>query len=120
MRYLNIPHGWGPKKYISKNLIKDHLTSRGMAYWFMDDGGKLDYTKNEGKGIVFNTQSFTQEEVNNMCKELKEKFNLHTWVGKNKNRHIIKISGHDYEKMMDLIDPYIIAAMKYKLPTPRK
>lgn len=53
----------------------------------MDDGGKLDYTKNEGKGIVFNTQSFTQEEVNNMCKELKEKFNLHTWVGKNKNRH---------------------------------
>lgn len=67
----------------------------------MDDGGKLDYTKNEGKGIVFNTQSFTQEEVNNMCKELKEKFNLHTWVGKNKNRHIIKISGQDYEKMMD-------------------
>lgn len=33
---------------------------------------------------------------------------------------VIKISGQDYEKMMDLIDPYIIAAMKYKLPTPRK
>ena len=78
------------KKGISKELIKTHLTKRGLAFWFMDDGGKLDYTKNEGKGIVFNTQSFTEEEVNNMCIELKEKFNIQTWVGKNKNRHIIK------------------------------
>jgi len=48
------------KKGISPNLIQDHLTPRGLAYWFMDDGGKLDYTTNEGKGIVLNTQCFSE------------------------------------------------------------
>jgi len=40
----------------------------------MDDGGKLDYTDNAGKGIVFNTQGFEQLEVEKACEELKEKF----------------------------------------------
>lgn len=43
------------KKLISKDLIKDYLTPRGLAYWFMDDGRKLDYSSNNGKGIIFNT-----------------------------------------------------------------
>jgi len=51
-------------KGIINNLIKDHLTARGLAYWYMDDGGKLDYNKNtKNKGLVLNTHSFTQEEV---------------------------------------------------------
>jgi len=40
----------------------------------MDDGGKLDYSKNEGKGIVLNTQQFSVENVNQMSLELNEKF----------------------------------------------
>lgn len=49
-------------KGVINNLIKDHLTERGLAYWFMDDVGKLDYNKNyRNKGIVLNTHSFTQE-----------------------------------------------------------
>ena len=34
------------KKSVPKYLIKNHLTEKGLAYWFMDDGGKLDYNKN--------------------------------------------------------------------------
>lgn len=30
------------KKTVSNGLILNHLTSRGLAYWFMDDGGKLE------------------------------------------------------------------------------
>lgn len=33
------------KKSIPDNLIINHLTPRGLAYWYMDDGGKLDYNK---------------------------------------------------------------------------
>src|SRR5687768_6934934 len=33
------------KKGISDSLILNHLSERGLAYWFMDDGGKLDYNK---------------------------------------------------------------------------
>ena len=65
------------KKGIPNSLIIDHLTERGLAYWFMDDGGKLDYNKNsKNKSIVFNTHSFTEQEVISMAKELSDKFNL--------------------------------------------
>nr|BBG67072.1 hypothetical protein [Stropharia rugosoannulata] len=67
------------KKTISNGLILNHLTSRGLAYWFMDDGGKLDYNKNsKNKSIVLNTQSFTDLEVTNLAEELHEKFKFKT------------------------------------------
>lgn len=108
------------KKTISKNLIKDHLTARSLTYWFMDDGGKLDYSKNSGKGIVFNTQQFSVLEVTLISEELNQKFSLNSWVGTNKSKPIIKISGKEFEKMVELMKPYLIPSMWYKLPSPRK
>jgi len=29
------------KKHFPEDLIKNHLTPVGLAYWFMDDGGKF-------------------------------------------------------------------------------
>jgi hypothetical protein len=95
------------KKSIPKNLIINHLTPIGLAYWFMDDGGKLDYSSNEGKGIVFNTHSFTEEEVQQMCIELKDKFGLQSYLKFNKSKPIIGISGNSYEQFLDLVQPYI-------------
>lgn len=64
-------------KGISENLILDHLTPRGLAYWYMDDGGKLDYNKNtKNKSVVLNTHSFTTLEVETMSEQLSSKFNL--------------------------------------------
>ena len=83
-----------PKLGISPNhnLIKEHLTERSLAYWFCDDGGKLDYNKNsKNKCIVLNTYSFTDEEVNTMSIELSDKFNLITETRINKNKSIIVI-----------------------------
>jgi hypothetical protein len=54
------------KKRVKDGLIRDHLTPRGLAYWFCEDGGKLNYSSNKGKGIVFNTHSFTEAEVRQM------------------------------------------------------
>lgn len=107
-------------KIFKENTISNYLTPRGLAYWFMDDGGKMDYSKNNGKGLVLNTHNFAKKEVEYMILELKKKWNLNCWLGLNKNRHIIKISGKDFEKILDLINPYIIKSMRYKLPTERK
>jgi hypothetical protein len=52
----------------------------------MDDGGKLDYSSNKGKGIVFNTHSFSKEEIQQMCIELQEKFSFDCKIKKNKNK----------------------------------
>lgn len=105
------------KKSISPNLIKNYLTARGLAYWFMDDGGKLDYNKNSSnRGVVLNTQSFEAREVKAMLKELSEKFNLDCEIRSNKGKKIIVIKSSSYSTFLSLIDPYILPEMRYKLP----
>lgn len=92
-------------KSIPNNLIKNHLTPRGLAYWWMDDGGKLDYNKNsKNQGLVLNTHSFMKEEVEKMSKELALKFNLNTCVRLNKNKYIIVIKHNSYNYYFWLIN----------------
>jgi LAGLIDADG DNA endonuclease family len=82
----------------------------------MDDGGKLDYNKNsKNRGLVLNTQSFSEKEVNMMSKELKIKFNLDTNLRLNKNKYIIVINSTSFRKFLDLTYKYIIPSMRYKL-----
>lgn len=96
------------KKSIKKSLIKDYLTDIGLTYWFMDDGGKLDYNKNsKNKSIVLNTQSFTDLEVFNMAKELSENFKFNTEVRSNKGKKIIIIKSESYSLFRNKIDNHI-------------
>ena len=105
------------KKGISDNLIKYHLNEIGLTYWFMDDGGRLDYNKNsKNKSIVLNTHSFTENEVNLMANQLALKFKLTCSVRTNKGKKIIVIDNNSYDTFITLIDPYLISEMRYKLP----
>jgi len=104
-------------KGISNNLVKNYLTERSLSYWFMDDGGKLDYNKNSrNKSVVLNTQSFTKEEVEILSTELGNKFNLETSIRLNKRKYIIVIDSKSYNTFLNLIDLYIIPSMKFKIP----
>lgn len=105
------------KKIISTDLIKTHLTPRGLSYWFCDDGGKLDYNKNsKNKSVVLNTQSFKDEEVGIMAQQLMDKFCLDCEVRSNKGKKVIVIKSASYSTFLSLIDPYILSEMRYKLP----
>lgn len=105
------------KKGIPSSLIKNHLTGRGLAYWFMDDGGKLDYNLNsKNKSIVLNTQSFTDIEVQMLSQELSDKFGLNCEVRSNKGKKVIVVNTLSYSLFRKLVDPYIIPEMAYKLP----
>jgi hypothetical protein len=105
------------KKSVQINLIKNHLTARGLAYWFMDDGGKLDYNLNsKNTSVVFNTQSFSDSEVSLMVKELSEKFRLNCNIRENKGNKVIVINSESYPIFLDLVKPYIIPEMMFKLP----
>ena len=107
------------KKSPCPNLIRDYLTPRGLAYWFMDDGGKMDYSKSphSSKGIVFHTQGFSKEEVEMLSQELNIKFGLDSWVGVNKKKWVIKISSKKYSVFLNYVEAYILPEMKYKLPS---
>lgn len=105
------------KKIISTDLIKTHLTPRGLSYWFCDDGGKLDYNKNsKNKSVVLNTQSFKDDEVESMAQQLMDKFNLDCEVRSNKGKKVIVIKSSSYSTFLSLIDPYILPEMRNKLP----
>ena len=107
----------GGKKGISENLVLDHLTPRGLAYWFMDDGGKLDYNKNsKNRSVVLNTHSFTDLEVEKMSDQISDKFYLLCEVRSNKNKKIIVIKDTSYPRFYQLINPYLLEEIKYKLP----
>lgn len=114
---FKIPQG---KKSIHVPFLETTLTHRSIAYWFMDDGGKLDYTANSGKGIVFHTQSFSLSEVEDLCNILENQFGYIVWPKKNKNKHIIAVSGKCYDQITSEIYPYILPAMQYKWPKSRK
>ena len=100
--------------------ICDYLTARGLAYWIMCDGSLQRYNKS----LILHTQGFSQEENNILSNELNLKFKLCTRViphnHKKKNTvvryFVIFIPTEDL--MANLITPYIIPSMKYKIPQP--
>ena len=107
-------------KSIGDNFVKNHVTPLVLAYWFMDDGGKMDYGKNQGKGIVFNTHGFEKNEVEALCLSLSNKFNLECWAKRNKKKYIVAISGKSYEQVLFLIKDLVIPSLHNKFPSPRR
>jgi hypothetical protein len=79
----------------------------------------------QSKAIILNTQCYTYEEVEYLCVVLLENFGLNCWPRAQQDRpgvltYQIYISGSSYEKVRELIFPYIHSSLLYKFPTERK
>jgi len=97
---------------------KNTISPISLAYWFMDDGGRLCYNKDYvRKGLVLNTQGFTVDEVKVLSDNLNNGYSFKTWVKENKKKPIIAFSGKEYVQIKDIILPHLLDSMKYKLPT---
>lgn len=98
---------------IIKPEIGNYLTSFGLAIWFMDDGsrGKTNYT--------IATDGFTEKENIILTDILKTNFNIEAKVcnftRKNKTYYYLYINKHNSLIMSNVIKPYIVDCMKYKL-----
>jgi hypothetical protein len=66
-------------------------------------------------GIRIATYNFTYEEHQRIIFILKIKFDLNCTIQTLNNRHCIYIKADSLNKIINLIDPYIIPSMKYKL-----
>ena len=105
-----------PQKTVNLALLESLITSRSLAYWFMDDGGKLDYnpyTKN--RSLVLNTQSFSKIETEGLALLLTNKFKLKTEIRSNKGKWVIVVHHDSYPLFYNSINPYMHESMKYKL-----
>ncbi|MFA5396502.1 MAG: hypothetical protein WC346_10890 [Methanogenium sp.] len=84
----------------------EKIEALGLAIWFMDDGTR------ERSGVSFATIGFNKPDVILLSKILKHKFNLDTKIRKDNTLYIRKRSLNDF---INLIKPYIIDSMKYKI-----
>ncbi len=94
------------KKTIPQSLILSPLT---LAIWYMDDGSRCD------KDIYLNSQQFTYEEQGRLVIELKNQFQVQSSLNKDKQYFRIRIKKESVNTFMQLIYPYIIPSMRYKL-----
>ena len=77
----------------------------------MDDGAKV------GKGLKFSTNSFTYSECLILVKALNYNFNIKASVQSagSKDQYILYIWKESMNDLINIVSPYIIPEMKYKL-----
>jgi hypothetical protein len=92
------------------DLLTHPLT---LAVWLMDDG-------NKNKDVLFlNTQSFSLQEQDRLCRCLWEKFgiastlNFHCHFG-DKCLHRIRLTREGSKVAAQLAAPYVLPSMRYK------
>lgn len=85
-----------------------------IAYWFMDDGTSR--FSNNCVTASFSTLSFPRDQVILLQKRLLE-FNIETTLQAHSDGYklVIAIRQNSINKFMDLIEPYIVDCMKYKI-----
>lgn len=101
------------------NTIEKLLTPRAIAYWYMDDGSLKEI--NRGNAMRICTESFSLEGVNRLKKALASHGIEHTSLNTKKNSKKI-ITGYrliilekSAVKFRDLIEPYLVPCMRYKV-----
>lgn len=96
----------GGQKVVPKSL---RLNPLSLAVWFMDDGSR------SRSSVYFNTQQFSVENQDFLIKRL-EDLGLHGTLNKDKSYYRIRLSTRCVKHFVDLVKPYIVKSMEYKLP----
>ena len=104
------------RKVVPK-LIRRLLKPRGLAYWFMDDGSIKDA---KFRAVVLNTQGFEYEDVERLAQVLRERFALEVYLRRQREGYQIVVAGRSLQRFLDLVEPYLLPEMRYKLPKARR
>jgi len=94
------------KKTVTKEWLDKITHPIALAYWFMDDG-------------TFNgtlaTNSFSEKEVDMLIKWLKNYWNINSIKSVNSNSFVIRITEDSRKNFDNLISPFFVNCLKYKL-----
>lgn len=103
------------KKITSKAL--DLLTDKGLAYFYMDDGGLGKYRFPNGRVAVdlyLNTY-WTDEEHEIFIDFIFKKYEILFKKVKNKGKYRLRIGKKEAPKFIKIVQPYILENFKYKI-----
>ena len=105
-------------RIISKYIPK-YLTPYGIALWYMSDGYICLVGKNKNKicnrRIDFCTDRYTYNEIESLQKMMLNKFNISCSIIKRGEFYRLRVKMTSYETFFNLVYPYIIPSMQYKL-----
>ena len=107
-----------PNKEINLRQLKK-LTPLGIALWYMDDGSLLFQRDKEGKiesrKAYLNTQGFSREENEIMVNYFKDEWNINCKIHRDKNYYRLYFNSTELKKLIEIIKPFIINSMNYKI-----
>lgn len=107
------------KERIASKESLSWITPMGLAYWYMSDGYICLVGKTSGiikdRRVDICTDRYPKKIVEKMINILKNKFDLNCSIIKRNNSYRIRIKSDSYLKFYDIIYPYMINCMKYKL-----
>lgn len=93
-------------------IIKKLLTPLALAVWFMDDGS---IKSNHHRALILNTQCFSESDLKKLQQAFLENFGIETVLRKQKEGKQIYILSQSVEKFIEIISPYLLPSMKFKL-----
>lgn len=111
------------EKRFSKNILK-YLTPEAIAIWWMDDGSHgIDRNKTTGKirSHSFHLYTFTNlEDTENIIEFFREKFDITLYKIKRTMKdgsikYYLKCRTKEGRKLSNLLRPYIIPDLQYKI-----
>lgn len=98
------------RKIVPCELLEEYLTPFALAVWIMDDGAA------DGSQLRINTQSFSVSECNALREFLRENLGLHFSLNADKGRPRLRCASRSMPRLRELIGPYLLPEMRYKLP----
>lgn len=128
-RYFRVLRNWlykdGEKRF-SKNILK-YIDAQGLAIWFMDDGThSINRRKTTGSIMshTFKLYTFTNlEDTENIIEMFKNNFGINVYKLKYIKKdgstvYYLQWKTREGRKFCDLVRPYIIPSMQYKILSP--
>lgn len=103
------------KKIIPFSLLNKYYTKEALAFHFMDDGSKNCDSNGNIQGFVFSMQSFSLKEVEHFKWFILGRFKLKSAIYIQNGKPILRIQKESVNTFINLVKPYIIESLKYKI-----
>jgi len=102
----------GNKKVIRPALVHYFVHPLSLAVWLMDDG----YKRNDCNALRMSTDCFMPEEQEVLQQCLKDNFSVSSTLHRKGSAWNIYIPSKEMTTMRELLAPYVIPSMSYKVP----
>ena len=95
------------RKIVPNDFLYQHFNALSLAIWFQDDGSVKSHRR-----LILSTDSFTEQEINELRRLLMTKFSIHSHMDHQKRIDIC--SRKDVELFLITVEPFLFPSMRRK------